>query len=129
MRRPLQIDHLTQFLQIVKSPNPVRTDGKDIHAHFLDIFLLLPLMVLDDDLIRQTGPADIFHSLQNRIHHIQLSPLQVIILGGHPDDQIVPQRFRSFQQVTMPFMEQIIGSVCNDFFHSFYHSLSSFCLL
>ena len=117
--RPVKIHHPAVLVQVVELAAPVRALDENIHAVALDILDLLPEMVLDDDLVRETGPADIVNPGHNVIHEIQLAACLVEMLRRHPDDQIIAQRLRPLQQAVMPLMKQVKCSVRDYLRHSF----------
>ena len=79
----------------------------------LDIINLLALILLDDNLIRQSRGPHAFDALHQGLLYIDLAPGLIKILGGHAHDQIISQRPGPLQQTNMAVMQQIIGSVCD----------------
>jgi hypothetical protein len=77
----------------------------------LDVGDLLALVLLDDDLVDQSGGLNIADPLGKALAHIQFAASVVVLLRSHADDQVVPERLRSFQQPSVPLMEQIEGAV------------------
>ena len=63
----LQVHHITVILKVVKFAAPVRTKYQKIHLILDDIAELLPLVLLDDDLICKTGTAYILNPFQKAV--------------------------------------------------------------
>ena len=116
--RPLQIDHLTIVTQIVKCPDPVRANCKNINLILFHIHQFLPRRTLNNHLIRKTRFLYIFYSCYERVHHIQLASRLIIFLRRHPDDQIVSQSLRPLKQLVMALMKQIKRAICNNLYHA-----------
>ena len=92
----LQVHHITVILKVVKFAAPVRTKYQKVYLILDDIAELLPLVLLDDDLICKTGTAYILNPFQKAVPHVQLTTLNIVALAGHAHDQIIAQCFRSF---------------------------------
>lgn len=99
-------------------PGPVGADRKDVDPVFLDVFDLLPLVILDDDLIRKAGFLHVFDPRHDRIHEIQLSARLIEMLRRHTDDQIVAERLRPLEELIMSLMKEVEASVCDHLRHS-----------
>ena len=113
----LQINDFTVILQIIKFATPVRTDYQKIDIVFCNVIKLLPLIFLYNDLIRKTGLADIFDTLQKAVLYIQLATFDIIAFTGDTHNKVIPQLPGPFQNIVMSLVEQIKGTVSNDFFH------------
>ena len=114
-----KISHFTIVLQIIEFPFPVRTDHQNVNIIFNNIVDLLSLIFLNNNLVCQPCPAHILDSLQQAVLYIQFSPLNIITLTGHTNDQIIAQLFCPFDNIVMTLMKKIKGPVSNDFFHDF----------
>ena len=111
-----QINDLAVILQIIKFATPVRTDYQKVDIIFCNVIKLLPLIFLYNDLIRKTGLADIFDTLQKIVLYIQLAAFDIKALTGDSHNKIIPKLPGSFQNIVMSLVEQIKGTVSNDFF-------------
>ena len=78
---------------------------------------LLPFQFFLNNEIRQTGFPHIFHAFLQALHDIQLAAALVVTVRSHADDEPVPQFPGSLQQIHVPRVQQIKGSVSNNRFH------------
>ena len=108
---------------MVKGSYPIGTYCKNIYIIFLNIFHFLPGMILNNNFICKARSTDIINPVDQGVDNIQLSSGFIILLGGDPHDQVIPQRFCSLQQIIMSFMKQIERSVCYYFPHLRHSSL------
>ena len=112
-----QIDDFAKLLQVVEIPFPVRPDGKDVHAVFSDIVNFLTLVFLDDDLVGIARGPDRFDALHQVVIGVHLTPFQVELVGGDTHDEPVAEFLGPPEQVDVSLMQQVVCSVCDDFFH------------
>lgn len=112
-----KIDYLAVLVQIVELPYPVRADGEDIDIVFLDIINLLAYIVLDDDFVSITRRLHGLNAFQDIVPGVEFPTSLVERVTRNPYDQVITQLFRPPQQVDMPLMQQVVCSVCDDFYH------------
>lgn len=98
-------------------PLPVGPDGKDIHIILLDIFDLLPHIVLDDDLICKSGYFDGLDMLQDIIAHIEFTASPVETVARHANYEVIAELFCPAEEVDVTLMEEVVGAVGDDFGH------------
>ena len=115
--RTRKIDYLTILIQVVELPYPVRADGEDIDIVLLDIINLLAYIVLDDDFVSIPRRFHGLNAFQDIIPGVEFPTSLVERVTRNPDDQVITQLFRPPQQVDMPLMQQVVCSVCDDFYH------------
>ena len=118
--RARQINHLTILVQIVEVPHPVAADGKDVYVILLYVIYLLSYVVFNHNLVGITSCLHCFHALQHVVAHIQFATLTVEAVTSDTNYQIVAQLFCPPQQIDMPLVQQVVGTVCNYFLHSLF---------
>ncbi len=115
--RTREVDYLAVLVQVVELPYPVRADGEDIDIVFLDIINLLAYIVLDDDFVGIPRRLHGLNAFQDIVPGVEFPTSLVERVTRNPDDQVITQLFRPPQQVDMPLMQQVVCSVCDDFYH------------
>lgn len=115
--RTRKVDNLAILIQVIELPYPVRSDGEDIDIVLLDIINLLAYIVLDDDLVSISRRLHGLNALQDIVPGVEFPTSLVERVTRNPDDQVITQLFRPPQQVDMPLMQQVVCSVCDDFYH------------
>lgn len=113
----VQINNLTVIFEIIKFPSPVRSYYQEINVIFGNIAEFLSLVLLYDNLVSKACLPYIFDSFQKAVLNIQLAPFYIVTLTGNSYNEIIPQFPCSFQNIVMSLVEQIKGTVSNDFFH------------
>ena len=106
----VQIDHLTKLTQIVELTFPVATNSEDVDVVTTDIVNLLTFVLLDNNLIGQTGGTNSLYAFHERLFHINLATGIVETIGSDAYYQIVAKGFSTFQQFDMTIVEVVIGN-------------------
>ena len=79
-----QVNDVTVILQIVKFTSPVRSNDKNINVIFDNIVNFLTLVFLNNDLICQSCPSDIFNSFDQTVSDVQLPTFNIVALTVTP---------------------------------------------
>ena len=109
-----QIDHLAVLFEIVEVAFPVRSYGEDIHVVFLDVVDLLPFVLLDDHLIDVARLLDRLDTFHHAVPCVHLPALKIEVVSGHPHNQPITKLLCPAQQIDMPLMQYIKGTVGDD---------------
>ena len=96
---------------------PIGAYGEDVDTIFLDVVNLLTDIVFDDDFIGKARSLYCLHTFEHIVAHVELTTTTVEAVAGDTYDEIVAKCLRPSQQVDMPLVQQVIGTICDDFFH------------
>ena len=122
-----QVNDVTVILQIVKFTSPVRSNDKNINVIFDNIVNFLTLVFLNNDLICQSCPSDIFNSFDQTVSDVQLPTFNIVALTGNADNEIISKGFCPFNNIIMTLMKQIKSAIRDYFFHVFPLYLPCIC--